>query len=71
MEFSPKTIAEIDKLYKGRHHVELSIGVLKDGEITYSHWNPSREEDDALLIYPVGSICKPFTATPQSAAITT
>ena len=34
MEFSPKTIAEIDKLYKGRHHVELSIGVLKDGEIT-------------------------------------
>ena len=37
MEFSPKTIAEIDKLYKGRHHVELSIGVLKDGEITHTH----------------------------------
>ena len=54
MEFSPKTIAEIEKLYKGRHHVELSIGVLKDGEITYSHRNPSREEDDALLVYPVG-----------------
>ena len=63
MEFSPKTIAEIEKLYKGRHHVELSIGVLKDGEITYTHWNPDREADDRLLIYPVGSICKPFTAS--------
>ena len=63
MEFSPKTRAEIDKLYKGRHHVELSVGVLKDGEITYAHRNPDREEDDALLVYPVGSICKPFTAS--------
>ena len=63
MEFSPNTRAEIDKLYKGRRHVELSIGILKDGEISYSHWNPSREADDQLLVYPVGSICKPFTAS--------
>ncbi len=63
MEFGAKTRAEIDRLYKGRHHVELSIGVLQDGEITFSHWNPSREADDALFVYPVGSICKPFTAS--------
>ena len=63
MEFSPNTRAEIDKLYKGRRHVELSIGILKDGEISYSHWNPSREADNQLLVYPVGSICKPFTAS--------
>lgn len=31
MEFSTPAKEEIAKLYKGRHHVELSVGILKDG----------------------------------------
>ena len=32
MTFSSTTQKEIDRLYKNRHHVELSIGVLREGE---------------------------------------
>lgn len=29
MEFSHFTLQEIDKLYQGRHYVDLCIGILK------------------------------------------
>ena len=63
MEFTDTAKQEIDKLYKGRMHVELTIGVLEDGHKEVKHWNPVREETAAVIIYPVGSICKPFTAS--------
>lgn len=31
MLFSAKTQKEIDKLYKNRKHIELTVGILKDG----------------------------------------
>lgn len=59
-----KTIAEIiEKLYKGRTHAELSIGILKDGQIETVHYGPNRERKDETLIYPAGSICKLFTVS--------
>ena len=64
MTFSPLTQKEIDKLYKNRKHVDLTIGILKDGSMKIRHWGPDREEkQDDALVYPVGSICKPFTAS--------
>ena len=64
MTFSTATQTEIDKLYKGRNHVELSIGLLRSDSLESFHWGPDRAESDAVqLIYPVGSICKPFTAS--------
>ena len=64
MMFSPGTQKEIDKLYKNRKHVELTIGTLKDGKMEVRHWGPDRQEKSGeTLIYPVGSICKPFTAS--------
>ena len=64
MVFSDATNKEIDKLYKNRKHVELTIGILKDGKTEVCHWGPDRQlKDGETLIYPVGSICKPFTAS--------
>lgn len=64
MEFSQSASAQIEKLYNGRHHVELSIGILKDGKMECVRYgNDGKEKDGDLLIYPVGSICKPFTAS--------
>ncbi len=63
MEFTPGAKQQIDKLYQGRKHVELTIGILRDGKQEIRHWNPERKETDAELLYPVGSICKPFVAS--------
>lgn len=64
MLFSAKTQKEIDKLYKNRKHIELTIGILKDGTTDIHHWGPDRMEVyTEPLIYPVGSICKLFTAS--------
>ena len=62
MKFTEQSQQHIDKLYQGRRHVELSIGILKDGVRETIHWGPNREKKDSeVLVYPVGSICKPFT----------
>jgi Beta-lactamase class C and other penicillin binding proteins len=63
MVFSEAAKKEIDRLYRGRGHVELTVGVLRDGEKEIRHWDPSRQEVPDTLVYPVGSICKPFTAS--------
>ena len=64
MVFSQATQKEIDKLYKNKKHVELTIGILKDGQTEICHWGPDRQEkNEDTLVYPVGSICKPFTAS--------
>ena len=63
MHFSTSTQKEIDSLYKNRKHIELTIGVLKDGQKEVLHWGPDRKESEEVLVYPVGSICKPFTAS--------
>ncbi len=63
MKFSEATQKEIGRLYKGRKHVELTIGILKDGQKEEIHWGPERQEKTEELVYPVGSICKPFTAS--------
>ncbi|MBO6158840.1 MAG: beta-lactamase family protein [Firmicutes bacterium] len=64
MKFSSLTQTEINKLYKGRRHVELTIGIRRGGEQEILHLGPDRKEKAGEeLIYPVGSICKPFTAS--------
>ena len=63
MEFTKEAKLQIDQLYEGRKHVELTIGILKHGEREIKHWNPDRQESPDMLVYPVGSICKPFTAS--------
>ena len=64
MNVSAVTRKEIDKLYKNRKHVELTIGTLRDGKKEIVHCGPDGlEGGDTSLIYPVGSICKPFTTS--------
>lgn len=64
MDLTRQALQRIDRIYKGRQHVELSIGILKDGETETLHWGPGREDkSDETPVYPVGSICKPFTAS--------
>ena len=46
MDFSKATLKEIDKLYRGRHYVDLSIGLLRDGEEQLFHTNPFRGKPD-------------------------
>ena len=58
-----ETKQQIDKLFQGRKHVDLTIGVLRDGEKEICHWDPERRESAETLTYPVGSICKPFTTS--------
>ena len=63
MDFTPKAQQQIDTLYKGRKHIELTIGILRDGKKEIRRWNPDRQEASPDLVYPVGSICKPFVAS--------
>ena len=64
MNISAATKKEIDTLYKDRKHVELTIGMLRDGQKKIIHFGPDKSEDgNTSLIYPVGSICKPFTTS--------
>ena len=63
MVFTEETKRQIDKLYQGRKHVELTCGILREGQKEIIHWDPARQESPDTLIYPVGSICKPFTAS--------
>ncbi|MBQ4289072.1 MAG: beta-lactamase family protein [Clostridia bacterium] len=63
MELNKETTGLIDRLYDGRKHVELTIGILKDGNKEIVHLGPARKEISEQLTYPVGSICKPFTAS--------
>ena len=64
MNFSAPTQAQISKLYKGRKHVDLSIGIICDGKREYIHLGPDGKPIDGKMeVYPVGSICKPFTTS--------
>ena len=55
---------EIDKLYHNRHYVELTIGVRSQGKSEVIRFGPDRAVvSGEPLVYPVGSICKPFTAS--------
>ena len=60
-----RTVAEpvIRSLYPKRSHMELTLGILQNGEIQVIHFDPEQNESDEVLIYPVGSICKTFTAS--------
>lgn len=53
----------IRSLYPNRSHMELTIGILKNGETQIIHLDPEQKESDEVLTYPVGSICKTFTAS--------
>ena len=64
MTFNAATQKEIDKLYKGRHHVDLTIGILLNGETEFLRLGPDgKEVGGPQLVYPVGSICKTFTTS--------
>ncbi len=64
MDFTVKTKAEIEKLYKNRKHVELTIGIDRNGSRELIHMGPGGQVDqDVDRVYPVGSICKPFTTS--------
>lgn len=63
MVFTDETKRQIDLLYQGRDHVELTVGMLCGGKKEIRHWDPRRQETGDALVYPVGSICKPFTAS--------
>lgn len=64
MNLPIETQKEINRLYKKRKHVELTIGILKDGKTEVVHWGPQGEITGGdSPVYPVGSICKPFTAS--------
>ncbi len=55
---------EINTLYHGRKHIDLTIGILKDGKTETVHFGPDHTVcSGEPLIYAVGSICKPFTAS--------
>ena len=60
-----RTAAEpvIRSLYPKRSHMELTLGILQNGEIQVIHFDPEQNQSDEVLIYPVGSICKTFTAS--------
>lgn len=70
MEFSKTSQTIIDSLYKDHAHVELTIGVLRDGQREILHLGPDRQPDEKQLAYPVGSIGKPFTAALLAKQIT-
>ena len=56
--------AEIKKLYRNREHVELTIGIDRNGSREVMHLGPlQRPDSNTGIIYPVGSICKPFTTS--------
>ena len=53
----------IQKLYPKTSHMEMTIGILRDGEAQVLHLDPEQNESAEPLLYPVGSICKTFTAS--------
>ena len=64
MHFSAEAQTEITSLYQRRSHVELTIGILKNGQTELVHLGPDQKEDhETGLVYPVGSICKLFVGT--------
>ena len=63
MNISDKTQQLLDSLLQGRPHAELTVGVLKEGQIETIHYNAKKQISPSKLIYPVGSIGKPFTAS--------
>ncbi|MGI5172525.1 beta-lactamase family protein [Treponema sp. OMZ 840] len=52
----------VNRLYASRSHVELTVGVLKDGMTKIKHFGPDGKEKEEKLTYPVGSIGKTITA---------
>lgn len=60
-----KTAAEpaIQSLYAGTSHMELTLGILRNGVKEILHLDPEQNESDEVLTYPVGSICKTITAS--------
>ena len=55
---------EIDRLYRNRHHIELTIGIRKNNETELIHLGPDhRQTDNTSMVYAVGSICKLFTVS--------
>lgn len=62
MELSKETKLRLEKLYRGKKHTELTIGILKDGKQEVLHLDPQGNPVDTKLVYPVGSICKLFNA---------
>ncbi len=63
MTFLQQAQAIADDLYIGREHAQLTVGLLDDGKIETVHFNERKEITTEKLIYPVGSIGKPFTAS--------
>lgn len=63
MKLSSATRKAILELYKDRPHLELSIGLLENGQTEAVHFNENKRGSRDYMIYPVGSICKPFTAS--------
>lgn len=64
MKLPVETHIEIEKLLKGRKHVDLTIGILKDGKKEiFRIQSEGFRNDEEDPVYPVGSICKPFTAS--------
>ncbi|MBQ1529045.1 MAG: hypothetical protein IIZ76_02055 [Clostridia bacterium] len=62
MKLDRKSKKLIKDLYRGREHIELTVGILKDGETEVVHWGPDGKiVDGPEVVYAVGSICKPFT----------
>ena len=60
--FSTRAKEYVEALYASRSHVELTVGVLKDGLTQVKHFGPDGKEQEKKLIYPVGSIGKTITA---------
>ncbi|MBO4382902.1 MAG: beta-lactamase family protein [Clostridia bacterium] len=64
MKLDRKSKKMIDDLYRGRKHIELTVGILKDGKTEVVHWGPDHKVvEGEEPVYAVGSICKPVTAT--------
>lgn len=61
--FMSKAQLVADELFKGRDHVELSIGLLDNGVIETVHFDETGKASDDDFVYPVGSINKLFTAS--------
>ena len=53
----------IRKLYPKTSHMEMTLGILRDEETQILHLDPEQNESAETLTYPVGSICKTFTAS--------
>lgn len=59
-----KTMEVMKKHMKNKHHLQLTIGVLKDEQMVHKVYNESSEMDTApIYSYEIGSITKPFTTT--------